>query len=166
MPRSVSRLRQETVPLADMLDSWTHSLASDNKSPLTVRSYTDSLRALCRELGDAAHTGITADDVRGFLAGQLEHKSPASVGVYYRSLKVFFGWLAEEEPSLMPVSPMKSIRHPKVPVTHKPPLSEEELRALLASVAADGAGADDDVADGGSRHRAGTDVAHLTARTR
>jgi site-specific recombinase XerD len=138
MPRSVSRLRQETVPLADMLDSWARSLASDNKSPLTIRSYTDSLRALIRELGGAAHTGITADDIRGFLAAELERKSPASVGVYYRSLKVFFGWLAEEEPSLMPVSPMKAIRHPKVPARHKPPLSEDQLRALLATVAGDG----------------------------
>lgn len=138
MPRSVSRLRQDTVPLESVLGSWELSLRGDNKSPLTVRSYGDSVRALCRALGGRAHTGITAEDIRGFLAAEFERKSPASVGVYYRSLKVFFSWLTEEEPSLVPVSPMRTIRHPKVPARNKPPLSEDELRALLATAAGDG----------------------------
>ena len=38
----------------------------------------------------------------------------------------------------MPVSPMRGIRHPKVPVRNKPPLSEDQLRALLATAAGDG----------------------------
>jgi site-specific recombinase XerD len=138
MAQSVSRFRRETVPLEDLLGSWALSLASDNKSPHTIRSYTDTVRALAAGLGDAATTGVTTDAIRGFLAGQLERKSPASVGIYYRSLKVFFGWVCAEEPSLMPVSPMKGIGPPKVPAKHKPPLSEDEQRRLLAAVAGDG----------------------------
>jgi site-specific recombinase XerD len=132
MPRSVARLRQDSVPLAAMLDSWVRALEGENKSPYTIRSYGDSVRALIRHHGGAT-TAITADDIRGFLAAELERISPASVAVHYRNLRVFFGWLAAEEPSLVPASPMTRVGRPAVPPKHKPPFSEEEQRALLKS---------------------------------
>jgi site-specific recombinase XerD len=133
MSRSVSRLRQDTVPLAAMLDSWTLALEGENKSPYTIRSYGDSVRALIRHAGDKADTSITTPDIRGFMAAELARIAPASVAVHYRNLRVFFGWLAAEEPSLMPASPMAGVGKPDVPKKRKPPFAEADLRKLLAA---------------------------------
>lgn len=139
MTRSVARLRQDSVPLAAMLDSWLLALASESKSAHTIESYERSVRALITHAGQQATTAITAGDVRAFLAWDLDRpgvngrpRSAASVAVNYRNLRVFFGWLAAEEPSLMPVSPMARIGQLQVPRSHKPPLAEADLKALLA----------------------------------
>ena len=123
-----------------MLDSWERSLKAERKAARTIRSYGDSVRALIRWAGDGATTEITTDDVRRFLAGEAarvkpngEPVSPASVAVHYRNLRVFFGWLALEEPSLVPVSPMARISAPAVPAKVKLPFSDDELAALLAA---------------------------------
>jgi site-specific recombinase XerD len=131
MPRSVARLRQDSAPLDAMLGSWVRALEGENKSPYTIRSYGDSVRALIRYLGDGATTSVTADDIRGFLAAELDRIAPASVAVHYRNLRVFFGWLSAEEPSMMPASPMARVGRPAVAATHKPPFSEAELKSLL-----------------------------------
>lgn len=131
MPRSVARLRGEEVPLAPLLESWERHLAAARKSRYTIRSYGDSVRALIRYAGDRATNGITPDDLRGFFAAELERISPASVAVHFRNLRVFFGWLAKEEPSLMPASPMAGLDAPRVPRPHKPPFTPEELAAFL-----------------------------------
>lgn len=141
MAQSVSRIARQSVPLDAMLESWERALAAENKSPHTIRSYGDTVRALIRHAGPAADTDITAEQLRAFLAAELARISPASVAVHYRNLRVFFGWLAEEEPTFMPASPMARVRRPEVPEKHKPPFSEDELKALLAT--AKGAGLDD-----------------------
>ncbi len=144
MARSVARLRRDSVPLAAMLDSWIRALEGENKSPYTIRSYGDSVRALIRHYGEHATTAVTADDIRGFLGTELARISPASVAVHYRNLRVFFGWLAAEEPSLVPASPMTRVGRPAVAPRHKPPFSEDELRALLKAA---GGGAMEDRRD-------------------
>jgi site-specific recombinase XerD len=127
-----------------MLDSWVLALESENKSAFTIRSYGDSVRALTRwadGAGVVADTSIDTATLRAFLAAELTRTfgkdgrtvSPASVAVHYRNLRVFFGWLAEEEPGMVPVSPMARVRPPEVPSKSKPPFSEDELRALLGA---------------------------------
>jgi site-specific recombinase XerD len=131
MSRSVARLRREEVPLAALLDSWERHLLAARKSRYTVRSYCDSMRALIRHAGDRATTAITPDDLRGFFAAELDRIAPASVAIHFRNLRVFFGWLAREEPSLLPVSPMAGLDPPRAPRPHKPPFTPEELTAFL-----------------------------------
>lgn len=133
MAQSISRIARQGVPLAVMLDSWVLALESENKSPHTIRSYADTVRALIRHAGPAADTDITTEQLRAFLAAELGRISPASVAVHYRNLRVFFGWLAAEEPSLVPASPMARVGPPEVPAKHKPPFAEAELKALLAT---------------------------------
>lgn len=131
MSRSVARLHQQTVPLEAMAGSWVLSLESEHKSPYTIRSYTDSLKALIKFTEGQAATDITTETVRAFLAAELGRIAPASVAIHFRNLRVFFGWLAKEEPSLMPASPMAGLTAPTVPRKHKPPFSAGEQRALL-----------------------------------
>lgn len=131
MPRSVSRLYQNSAPLAGMLESWERELLSSDKSAFTIRSYGDSVRALIRHLGDDATTSVTTDQLRGFIAAELERIAPASVAIHFRNLRVFFNWLTAEEPSLVPVSPMAGMKMPEAPRRHKPPFSPDELAAFL-----------------------------------
>ncbi len=141
MPRAVRRITPAAVPLDVMAASWVLALEGENKSPHTIGSYRNSVRALARFLGEYATTDVTAAQLRAFLAAELERThprtgrklSPASAAVHYRNLRVFFGWLAAEEPSLMPASPMAGVGKPQVPARRKPPFSEDELRALLRS---------------------------------
>jgi len=141
MSRSVARLRQDSAPLAGMLESWERELRSADKSPKTIRSYGDSVRALARHLGGGATTSITADQLRGFFAAEHERTAPASVAIHFRNLRVFFNWLAAEEPGLVPASPMAGMKAPDVPRRHKPPFSPEELTAFLKATG--GAGFED-----------------------
>jgi integrase len=122
-----------------MLDSWVLALEGERKSPFTIRSYGDSIRRLIRN-GDPG-TDITTQQLRQHLAGLHKELAPASVAIHFRNLRVFFRWLAEEEPSLVPASPMAGVGRPDVPAKRKPPFSEDELRALLA--AASGASFED-----------------------
>ena len=131
MPRNVARLRRETVPLGPLLESWERHLAAARKSRHTIRSYSDSVRALIRHAGDDATTAITPDQLRDFFAAELGRIAPASVAIHFRNLRVFFGWLAKEEPSLVPVSPMAGLEVPRAPRPHKPPFTEGELAAFL-----------------------------------
>src|SRR5262249_60144637 len=131
MPRSVARLRREEVPLAPLLASWERHLHAARKSRHTIRSYGDSVRALIRHAGGSATTAITPDQLRDFLAAELARIAPASVAIHFRNLRVFFGLLAREEPSLLPVSPMAGLDAPTAPRPHKPPFTPEQLGAFL-----------------------------------
>lgn len=140
MSQSIARLRPGGVPLAVMLDSWVLALESENKSPNTIYSYSHTVRSLITWAGQDATTDITTAELRAFLAAELTRvtrngrvASPASAAIHHRNLRVFFGWLAAEEPSLVPDSPMTRVGKPAVPEKHKPPFSEEELRTLLTA---------------------------------
>lgn len=133
------RIGARDVPLAAMLESWERDLRSGGKADLTIRSYGDSVRRLIRD-GDPG-TGVTTRQLRDHFISLYETMAPASVGIHYRSLRVFFGWLAKEEPSLMPVSPMVGMDKPIVPRKHKPPFTTDELAAFLKATS--GAGFED-----------------------
>lgn len=148
MAQSIARIAPRAIPLSDLTGSWALSLEAANKSAKTIRSYTDSVGALCRHAAGDATTDITTGQLRAFLAAELtrikpngQRMSPASAAVHYRNLRVFFAWITEEEPSLMPASPMNGIRRPEAPAKRKPPFSEDELRTLLAATS--GASFDD-----------------------
>lgn len=138
MSRNVARLRRETAPLASMLGSWVLDLESAGKSPHTIRAYRGSVLTLIGHAGDAATTGITTEDLRAFMADQLRRLAPETVAGYRRNLNVFFGWLAVEEPSLVPVNPMRGVAKPQAPRKRRPPFSEEELKRLLAAASGPG----------------------------
>jgi len=57
---------------------------------------------------------VRGSDIRlFFLSFQQGNRTPATVHVYYRSLRTFFNWLVEED--LLRKSPMLNIRPPKLP---------------------------------------------------
>jgi site-specific recombinase XerD len=131
------RIGPRAIELAELVPSWIRSLESENKSEKTVSTYVYAVRLLREHAGAAATTDVTAEDLRDFFAAMLRRMSPASVAIHFRSLRVFFSWIASEEPSLMPVSPMKALKAPVVPKKRKPPLEDDDVRKLLATCTPD-----------------------------
>ena len=119
-----------------MIASWELSLQAANKSPGTIRSYLDSVRALaawCTDQDDqdvAPTIDVRPEDIRGFLASVLEKTSPSNAHKHFRNLRVFFNWLVAEGDRRAP-SPLANVDPPKVAKKPTDPLSDDELKALL-----------------------------------
>src|SRR5262249_15207029 len=105
------------APLTGLIPSWQLALEAANKSPRTVRSYLDSVRALGTFLSDQGMPSETetvdAEHVRAFLLREERRTSAASAAVHFRNLRVFFGWLASEGERVEP-NPMTRVEAPKV----------------------------------------------------
>src|SRR5512132_2129211 len=122
--------------LASLRRSFSISLASEGKSPRTRQSYLealDQLTAFLAERGmptDAA--SVTREHVEMFLVDLRERgRSPATVANRYRSLQQFWRWAIEE--GEIAESPMRNMRQPRVPVQPVAVLTDDDVRALLAT---------------------------------
>jgi Phage integrase, N-terminal SAM-like domain/Phage integrase family len=99
----------------------------------TVKSYTEAIRLFADFLAGRDHPltveGITRDDVRAFVADQLERWKPLTALNRYRGLQAFFKWaVAEGE---LAASPMAGMNPPQIPDELPPVLTDEERRRLL-----------------------------------
>jgi site-specific recombinase XerD len=121
-------------PLAAFVTSWQLALEAAAKSQRTVRSYTDSVKALHAFLigqhMPADVEGVGAEHLRAFLLAEERRTSAVSAAVHFRNLRVFFGWLASEEERSNP-NPMDRIEGPKVNKKAKTFFSNDELARLL-----------------------------------
>ncbi|MEZ5167314.1 MAG: tyrosine-type recombinase/integrase [Acidimicrobiales bacterium] len=117
--------------------SWRHALRAENKSPRTIDGYMLTVRLFGEWLiGEGRPTAIdkvTRDDVRGFLADQLERNKPATALARYKGLRLLFKF-AQTEGDIA-ASPMATIQPPKL--VEQPPevLTEDQLARLLKSTA-------------------------------
>ncbi len=135
-----SRERRPTTPepggppLSAFIISWQLALEAASKSPKTVRSYIDSVKALNAFLvAQGMPTdvdGVDAMHLRTFLLTEERRTSAVSAAVHYRNLRVFFGWLAREGERSAP-NPMERVDRPKVTKKAKPFFDDEELARLL-----------------------------------
>jgi site-specific recombinase XerD len=122
--------------LTTCLDSWTIHLESANKSPKTIRSYTDVAKMFIAYLaenhlpGDAER--VQAEHVRAFLIYERHRTSPASADVAFRNLRVWFNWLCSEGERTSS-SPVQPADRPEVPRKVRKYISEDEQRRLLAT---------------------------------
>jgi site-specific recombinase XerD len=125
--------------LTDLLPSWQRHLRAENKSPRTIQSYIEAAEQFCAFLTDSgmstAVTKLTREHVEAFLEHLLEAgRSASTVANRYRSLQQLFRWLEDDRE--IPRSPMDKMRPPKVPDKPVPILSEDQVRAILATCAA------------------------------
>jgi integrase/recombinase XerD len=112
--------------LIGLVPSWQIALKAENKSPKTMRSYLDSVRALQRYLGDRE---ATPEHIRGFLVAEIERTSAVSAQVHFRNLRVFFGWLVAE--GELDVNPMTRVAKPQAAEEAKPFFTDADLARLL-----------------------------------
>jgi site-specific recombinase XerD len=122
------------LDLAAFVTSWQLSLEASRKSPKTVRSYTDSVKALQAFLTaqdmPADVEEVDAEHLRAFLLAEERRTSAPSAAVHFRNLRVFFGWLAREGERTNP-NPMSRVDKPKVNNQAKPLFEDDELARLL-----------------------------------
>lgn len=74
---------------------------------------------------------LTRGELTGFFAAQAREWKPSTCSLVYRALQQFFGWMVREEE--IERSPMERMRAPHVPEAPVPVVSDEKLRALLAT---------------------------------
>ena len=115
--------------------SWLRSLQARNLSPKTLALYSHALDQLIDHL--AAHGGpddpvaLARRHLEAFLADLAATRKPATVSLTYRALQQLAGWLVEED--YAKASPMERMRPPIVPEQPVPVLTDEQLKALLAT---------------------------------
>jgi integrase/recombinase XerC len=118
-----------------LLSSWLLSLKRRNLSPATVKVYERSARFLLdyltREHPTLTPTQLHREHVDEFLADYAEGRSAATSSQVFRSLQQWMRWLVRE--GELDADPMGTMVPPLVPETPVPLLSDDQLRALLAS---------------------------------
>lgn len=120
------------------LPGFADHLEARNRSPRTIQSYRESAEQLAdflRRRGmpqDVA--AIRREHIEAFLVSLRDQgRSPATIALRYRSLRVFFGFLVADE--VIERNPMARMRAPKVPDVPVPHFTEDEVRALLRACA-------------------------------
>jgi site-specific recombinase XerD len=109
-----------------------------NRSPRTIESYIESVRQLAAYLvaqGMPTRVeSIRREHIEAYLVDlRRTGRSEATAALRYRSLRVFFGFMVEEE--VIARSPMEKMQAPKVAVDPVPVLSVDQQRAIVASCA-------------------------------
>jgi site-specific recombinase XerD len=117
------------TPAEQFLTSWRRSLRSRNRSERTIESYLETVRQFVSWAGLTDPIEATPHMIGDWLSELLETRSPATAALRYRSLKVFYSWLVDEEE--LDESPMRKLKAPTVPEQPVPVLSANDVRALL-----------------------------------
>lgn len=121
--------------LRSLLDSWTLHLRAEHKSPNTVKSYSDSIRAFLRW---AESTGtppeIDRPTVQAFLVDLLESGAEATTAnIRYRSLRRFSAWLVTEGEA--GTDRLAGLKPPKLDQKVVPELTLDQVQALIKTCA-------------------------------
>ena len=120
--------------------SWRHAMRAENKSAKTIEGYMLTLRLfdewLRSEKGSGLLEDVNRDDLRGFIAHQLEINSSSTAVTRYKGLRQFFKFAIVE--GELDHNPMDGISQPKL--VEQPPavLSRDELQALMKVTTGDG----------------------------
>jgi len=122
--------------LAGLARSFERTLRAANRSPRTVTTYLEAVGQLCRFLVargmPTTAGGVHREHVESFLIALHEAgRAPATVSNRFRALQQFFAYFAAE--GEIAESPMRRMAPPQVPERPVHVLSEDELRALLAT---------------------------------
>lgn len=122
--------------LRDLLPSWVVVLRSEHKAPNTVRSYRSNVAAFldwCNQQGIPAR--LDRRTVTTHLADLLASGDvgPVTVKMRHTSLRRFSAWLTDE--GELHHDDLLGVHPPKVPVKVVEPLSDDELRRLIATCA-------------------------------
>ena len=116
-----------------LIVSFGRHLRATNRAPRTIEKYLGAARqfaAFCAANDQPTEVAaIRRRDVEAYIAHLLERWTPGTAVTRYQDLRVFFGWLVEEEE--ITVSPMAKMKPPILPEVPVPVLTPEEQRALL-----------------------------------
>jgi integrase/recombinase XerC len=120
------------------LRSWQRSLRARNLSPKTVQLYASAGRELVAHLertgGPREPADLRREHVEGLIVDLQEAgRTPSGVSLVFRSLQQLMKYLGQE--GEIDRSPMEHMTAPVIPEQTTPVLTDEDLRALLATCA-------------------------------
>lgn len=115
--------------------SWLRSVRAGNRAPKTVKLYGTAAGQLIDFL-TAKHptvppSGLTREHMEDFLVAYSEGRSASTVSLAYRSLQQWFKWMVDE--GELDADPTARMEAPMIPEKPVPIISDEDLRALLAT---------------------------------
>lgn len=123
------------VDLAALLPSWELALRAERKSPQTVKSYGDGVRRFLGWCRDTGHEPVlTRATITAFVAHLLDAGAePSTARSRQLAVRRFSSWLTEE--GEIPADPLLGSKPPRLDVKVVDPLTEGELKALIAACA-------------------------------
>jgi integrase/recombinase XerD len=102
----------------------------ENCTKATLASYEDRIRRFLSITGKPVSEIKKADIELYLITLKDSGNSPHYIRTIYRNLGVFFNWLVAED--LLPQSPMRTLKLPKVPKYDKEFLAESDFRKVLS----------------------------------
>lgn len=117
--------------LTDLSESWMLSLRAERKSPATIKSYGEGIRAYLRWCANNdSPAQITKPAVQAFVADLLDGGAqPKTAGARLIALRRFSAWMTDE--GELPVDPLIGVKQPKIDRKVVEPLTDDELRRLI-----------------------------------
>lgn len=127
----MARRKPPTLDLAALLPSWELALRAERKSPQTIKSYGDGVRAFLRWCENNHHSpALDRDLVKGFVADLLASGAePATARARQLGVRRFSAWLEEE--GEIDADPLLGLKAPKLDSKVTESLTETELRRLI-----------------------------------
>ncbi|MEE6286573.1 tyrosine-type recombinase/integrase [Georgenia sp. MJ173] len=132
----MTRSTPQAPDLGVLLPSWEIALRAERKSPQTIKSYGDGVRAFltyCEASGKPAVLDrATANAFTAHLFDDLGREA-STVRARQLALRRFSSWLADE--GELDVDPLLGLKSPKLDQKVIEPLSEDQIKALLKACA-------------------------------
>lgn len=125
------RQKPPALDLAAMLPSWELALRAERKSPQTIKSYGDGVRAFLRWCENNHHTpALDRELVKGFVVGLLDGGAePSTARSRQLAVRRFSAWLEEE--GEIDSDPLLGLKAPKLDTKVTESLTDDELRRLI-----------------------------------
>jgi site-specific recombinase XerD len=121
----------DSTNLAELLTSWELHLRAERKSPQTVKSYSDGVRAyIAYCVREGKPVQIDRRQLREFINDLLTSGAkPATAVSRHLAVRRFSGWLTEE--GEQDSDPLLGLKSPKMDSPVIEPLTDDQLRAML-----------------------------------
>ena len=121
----------DSPDLAELLPSWELHLRAERKSPQTVKSYGDGIRAYLNWCtANDKPAALDRRQLREFIDGLLTSGAkPATAVARHLAVRRFSAWLTEEGEQA--ADPLLGLHSPKLDKPVVEPLTDDQLRALL-----------------------------------
>ena len=145
MPKTDTKTTQDrTAALGGIYaDQFRRHLRAENRSPLTIRSYCDSLSYFVDFLLNmgmpTSPDNITREHVEAYMDHLLHERkvAPSTAAARYRALQAYFKWAAGDDRVITTGSPMRNMKPPDIPEKKAPVLDDATIGAILKACQGD-----------------------------
>lgn len=122
--------------LSEAIEALLVATRANGRSRRTVAAYREKLGSLMKAIGDVAIERITTDDLRRYVASELDAHSPYTAMTRTRALKRLFNWLMAE--GRLETNPAARISVPRPRRRAPKAISLDDVAAMLATTEDDG----------------------------